>query len=222
MRFESKLRHVSDNKAIVHVTGWLNDQNLGSALGEGATVEVAEDRALARLNNRINSKANNLTSINVIDEDNTRNSLKVELPISEKIEKGNINQEPSDWSNELAAIESEIERLKWSREDEINFLDKNLGYNNRNKITNYNDILMYLNLLKKIDDKNQNKVINKNINILINESDIILRDLSWNNSQGREYLQKEFNVSTRKELNEEQLISFVEKLKIIRNQYQSY
>tara|TARA_B100000945_G_scaffold31047_1_gene21310 strand:- start:1495 stop:2163 length:669 start_codon:yes stop_codon:yes gene_type:complete len=222
MRFESKLRHVSDNKAIVHVTGWLNDQNLGSALGEGATVEVAEDRAIARLNNRINSKANNLTSINVIDEDNTRNSLKVELPISEKIEKGNINQEPSDWSNELAAIESEIERLKWSREDEINFLDKNLGYNNRNKITNYNDILMYLNLLKKIDDKNQTKVINENINILINESDIILRDLSWNNTQGREYLQKEFNVSTRKELNEEQLISFVEKLKIIRNQYQSY
>ena len=222
MRFESKLRHVSDNKVIVHVTGWLNDQNLGSALGEGATVEVAEDRALARLNNRINSKANNLTSINVIDEDNTRNSLKVELPISEKIEKGNINQEPSDWSNELAAIESEIERLKWSREDEINFLDKNLGYNNRNKITNYNDILMYLNLLKKIDDKNQTKVINENINILINESDIILRDLSWNNTQGREYLQKEFNVSTRKELNEEQLISFVEKLKIIRNQYQSY
>ena len=222
MRFESKLRHVSDNKVIVHVTGWLNDQNLGSALGEGATVEVAEDRAIARLNNRINSKANNLTSINVIDEDNTRNSLKVELPISEKIEKGNINQEPSDWSNELAAIESEIERLKWSREDEINFLDKNLGYNNRNKITNYNDILMYLNLLKKIDDKNQNKVINENINILINESDIILRDLSWNNTQGREYLQKEFNVSTRKELNEEQLISFVEKLKIIRNQYQSY
>ena len=222
MRFESKLRHVSDNKAIVHVTGWLNDQNLGSALGEGATVEVAEDRAIARLNNRINSKANNLTSINVIDEDNTRNSLKVELPISEKIEKGNINQEPSDWSNELAAIESEIERLKWSREDEINFLDKNLGYNNRNKITNYNDILMYLNLLKKIDDKNQTKVINENINILINESDIILRDLSWNNTQGREYLQKEFNVSTRKELNEKQLISFVEKLKIIRNQYQSY
>ena len=57
---------------------------------------------------------------------------------------------------------------------------------------------------------------------LIEESDIILRDLSWDHIQGREYLQKEFNVSTRKELNEKQLISFVEKLKSIRNQYLSH
>ena len=55
------------------------------------------------------------------------------------------------------------------------------------------------------------------LNTLIEESDIILRDLSWDHLQGREYLQKEFNVSTRKELSEKQLISFVEKLKSIRN-----
>ena len=79
---------------------------------------------------------------------------------------------------------------------------------------------MYLGHLKNIDDKNKSTVINENINLLIEESDSILRDLSWNNTQGREYLQKEFNVSTRKQLNEKQLISFVEKLKIIRNQYQ--
>ena len=38
MRIESKLCHVSDNKVIVQVTGWLNDQNLGSALAEGPSV----------------------------------------------------------------------------------------------------------------------------------------------------------------------------------------
>jgi hypothetical protein len=47
-------------------------------------------------------------------------------------------------------------------------------------------------------------------------------DLSWDNKQGREYLQKEFSVSTRKELTEKQLIIFVEKLKSIRNQYLSH
>ena len=78
---------------------------------------------------------------------------------------------------------------------------------------------MYLSLLKKTDIQNQFKVSNGNINTLIEESEIILRDLSWDHKQGREFLQKEFNVITRKELSETQLVSFVEKLKLIRNEY---
>ena len=46
MRIESKLCHVSENKVIVHVNGWLNDKKLGSALAEGPTVEIAEDNAI--------------------------------------------------------------------------------------------------------------------------------------------------------------------------------
>ncbi len=38
MRIESKLCHISENKAVVQVNGWLNDRNLGSALAEGPTV----------------------------------------------------------------------------------------------------------------------------------------------------------------------------------------
>ena len=49
MRIESKLCHVSDNKVIVHVTGWAHEQNLGTALAEGITVEDAEDKAISRL-----------------------------------------------------------------------------------------------------------------------------------------------------------------------------
>ena len=147
------------------------------------------------------------------------NSEKVELPKREKVEDINITHEPNDWSSELTAIDAEIERLKWSRDDEINFLEKTLGYNNRNKITSYTDIVKYLSLLKKTDIPNQFKVSNGNLNTLIEESDIILRDLSWDHKQGREFLQKEFNVLTRKELSETQLVSFVEKLKLIRNEY---
>ena len=79
--------------------------------------------------------------------------------------------------------------------------------------------MKYLSLLKKTDIKNPLKVANGNPNDLIEESDIILRDLSWDHKQGREFLQKEFNVLTRKELSETQLVSFVEKLKLIRNEY---
>lgn len=216
MRIESKLCHVSDNKAIVQVTGWADDQILGSALAEGTTVEVAEDKAISRLNKRINIVINNETKINSIIEDKVKLPLKIELS---KSEKKNIINEPSDWSNELTAIDSEIERLKWSREDEIKFLEKNLGYNSRNKITNYNDIVKYVNLLKNINSPMQSMLNNTNINTLIEESDNILKDLSWDHLQGREYLQKEFNVSTRKELSEQQLIAFVEKLKSVRDKY---
>tara|TARA_B100000214_G_scaffold358424_1_gene318917 strand:+ start:147 stop:806 length:660 start_codon:yes stop_codon:yes gene_type:complete len=216
MRIESKLCHLSENKAIVQVNGWLNEQKLGSALAEGVTVEIAEDKAISRLKKRLKTITNDESTIISSNDKKIIKSGKVELP---KSEKNIINKQPSDWSSELTAIDSEIERLKWTRDDEINFLEKNLGINSRNKITNYNEILNYLSLLKKVDNKNLSIQDNLNIKNLIDESDIILRHLSWNHIQGREYLQKEFNVSTRKELNEEQLILFVEKLKSIRNQY---
>ena len=228
MRIESNLCHISENRAVVQVDGWINDIKIGSALAEGLTVEVAEDKAISRLNKRINAVTKNEEIIKSINENKNKTPLKIELPKSdkielpkrEKIENANILQEPSDWSSELTSIDSEIQRLKWSRDDEINFLEKNLGYNNRNKITNYDDIVKYLELLKKTPIQNLSNVVNENINTLIEKSDSILKDLSWNHIQGREFLQKEFNVSTRKELSQEQLVSFIEKLKSIRNQYQ--
>ena len=214
MRIESKLSHLSENKVIVQVTGWEDGQNLGSALAEGLTVEAAEDKAISRLNKRLNLVSNVESKKVSINEDKIKNQ-KIELPKS-----GNINNtnEPTDWSNELIEIDSEIHRLKWSRDDENRFLETNLGYKKRNNITSYNDILRYLNLLKNISKPSQFEVVNKSINSLMEESDNILRDLSWDNTRGRDYLQKEFNVSTRKELNEEQLSSFVAKLKLVRNQ----
>jgi len=214
MRIESKLCHLTEKKAIVKVNGWLDEKKLGSALAEGPTVEVAEDKAISRLNKRINGVPNSEAVTNLVQEDKTINPSKNELPKSEKI---NLNNEPSDWSNELTAIDLELKRLNWSRDDEINFLVKTLGYNNRSKITKYNDIVKYLCLLKNKDNQKQLVELNSNINNLIEESDAILSDLSWDHIRGREYLQKEFNVSTRKELSEKQLISFVKKLKSIQN-----
>tara|TARA_Y100001968_G_scaffold330383_1_gene382098 strand:- start:21 stop:689 length:669 start_codon:yes stop_codon:yes gene_type:complete len=219
MRIESKLCYVSENKAVVQVNGWINDKNLGSALAEGQTVEIAEDKAILRLNTRINSIPNTLESNHTIKEDKINTPIKVQLPKGENIENIKLNDEPSDWSDELTEIDSEILRLKWSRDDEMMFLKKTFGYNHRNKITNYRDIVKYLSLLKKTDNQSKSKLVNVNILSLIEQSDKLLSDLSWDHTQGRQYLQKEFNVSTRKELNEIQLISFVEKLESIRNQY---
>tara|TARA_B100001250_G_C19761436_1_gene772654 strand:+ start:36 stop:695 length:660 start_codon:yes stop_codon:yes gene_type:complete len=217
MRIESKLCHFSENKVIVKVDGWLHEKNLGSALAEGPTVEIAEDKAISRLSNRINKKTNEDLSLQSNNQIKIKDPLKVELPKSDKFDKITFNQEPSDWSNELTAIDVEIERLKWTRDDEINFLKNNLGFNNRSNITDYNDIIKYLEVLKKIDNVTSTNVINTSITNLIEESDIILRDLNWDHKQGRQFLQDEFNVLTRKELDEKQLTSFVAKLKSIRN-----
>ena len=225
MRIESKLCHISENKAVVQVYGWINEKNVGSALAEGTTVELAEDKAILRLNKRINMKYDNEDDAELkISQDNSEKikpKLKVELPIKDKPQIEDFNQEPNDWSNELIAIDSEIKRLNWSRDDEISFLQKNIGYNNRNKITKYDELINYLNILKKVEIPNPSKSNSFDINRIIEESDNVLKDLSWDYKKGREYLQREFNVSTRKELNEKQLISFLSKLKAIRNDYLS-
>tara|TARA_Y100001968_G_C19366975_1_gene723055 strand:+ start:129 stop:794 length:666 start_codon:yes stop_codon:yes gene_type:complete len=218
MRIESKLCHFSDNKAIVQVNGWVNDINIGSALAEGPNVEVAEDKAISRLKNRINTNNMNEEANNMPTANKNNETLKNELINTTKIETSKIDEEPVDWSNELNAIDSEIKKLNWTRDDENKFLEKNLGYKNRNTITKYNELVNYLNMLIKINNSNSSKQNIPNLKTLIEESEIILKELSWDHNQGREYLRNEFNVSTRKELNESQLRSFVYKLKSIRNQ----
>ena len=219
MRIESKLCHISENRVVVQVSGWLNEKNLGSSMAEGITVEIAEDKAILRLNKRLNMNSIKEENIDLTNQNKLNNKVKLELPSKEKLKTTNFSQEPTDWSNELIAIDAEIQRLSWSREDEIRFLNKTLGFNNRNKITKYSDLVNYLSKLKELKKLNLSEESNKSSKILIDESDILLRDLSWDNKKGREFLQNEFNVSTRMELDEEQLRSFVEKLMAIKNQY---
>ena len=80
MRIESKLCHVSESKTIVLVYGWLNDKNLGSALGEGPTVDAAEDKAISRLNKRVSPSTNNYETLKSINQSNVETPFKVELP----------------------------------------------------------------------------------------------------------------------------------------------
>ena len=218
MRIESKLCYISENKAIVQVNGWVNEKNVGSALAEAETVELAEEKAILRLSKRLDKMQGNEKSIKVKKDFIKNNPIKIETAKSlGEIDKENINKEPNDWSNELTAIDSEVNRLNWTREDEIMFLEKNLNINNRNKITKFKDLISYLTMLRKINQDNTSSSHTLDIVGLIKESEVILKELSWDHIKGREFLQKEFNVSTRKELDEKQLISFIEKLKSMRN-----
>tara|TARA_Y100001968_G_scaffold136799_1_gene124968 strand:- start:9741 stop:10406 length:666 start_codon:yes stop_codon:yes gene_type:complete len=216
MRIESHLCHISENRAIVLSKGWNENDYIGSALGEATTAEEAEDKAILRLKQRLNSGRFKDTAVknkfDSIDIERNKGEINNEIVVKDNLLK---NDEPSDWSIELTKIDSEIKRLEWSKSDENLFLEKNLGYKHRSKIINYNDLIKYLDLLKSLDCKLSN---NDEIKNLLDESDSLLKELSWDNLKGREYLQNEFQVSTRKELDIKQLNSFVNKLKSIRYQ----
>ena len=84
MRIESKLCHISENKAVVLVNGWLEDKNVGSALAEGTTVEDAEDKAISRLNKRLNIFNGKEEKVIINNTKLINKPSAVELPISDK------------------------------------------------------------------------------------------------------------------------------------------
>jgi hypothetical protein len=57
MQLRARLVHADDHRRVVEVSAREGDQALGSALGEGATAEEAEDRAIARLRQRLGAAA---------------------------------------------------------------------------------------------------------------------------------------------------------------------
>ena len=143
MRIESKLCHITENKVIVKASGWVNDKKVGSSLAEAETVEMAEDKAISRLINRVGQHR---------EENSSNTNLKVNSSIKDKITKSTIHnktqsinaiEEPNDWSNELTSIDIQLRRLRWSKEDENDFLEKKFGYNNRTKITKYTELIKY-------------------------------------------------------------------------------
>ena len=87
MDFRSELCHIEQTRAIVRVTAWNGDVNLGNTFGEAETAELAEDRAIKRLLKRMNSKQNDilnnssnlLPEVNDIPTDNSNNTNKDHL-----------------------------------------------------------------------------------------------------------------------------------------------
>ena len=218
MRIESNLCHISESKAVVCAYGWINEKKIGSALGEAENVEKAEDNAIARLKLRVD-KPN--------AKDNTDKIIKTENEIDNvnyKLNNKNIdlitlqnNSDPTDWSKELAEIDIEIKKLNWTRDEESLFIKKLFGYSNRQNITKYKELISYLEKLRELNKQTINTLANNSNESLISESDKILNELSWDYTKGREYLQNEFNVSTRKDLTHDKLMLFVNKLKSIKN-----
>ena len=230
MQIQVKLCHTDPNRCIVHVSGWQGGEHLGSALGEGPTAESAEDRALGRLIQRLANKTSHLNDSDLVETQETKtdastNKRLIRVPfqkdeqnhqpknteqLSTSEHQVDAQTDPEDWSDELAAIDHELQRIGWDREQEMLYLQKCFGHSSRHRITRYSELNAYLNQLKELKPGEGPNEAGKPLRRtdLLNQCDQLLEKLRWTPEQGRRYLQEQLKARSRQQLNDQQLLSF--------------
>ena len=238
MQIRAELCHVDTLRCIVRVEAWVDGSLQGSALGEAATAEEAEERALRRLNSRLGSTEEPQLPLNSarpeapqVDEPNPK-QLPVERP--RKIDQTQPSSaphppatlqvpvtpadntpsetptDPDDWSDELTAIDMEIRRIGWSREQEQEYLTRAFGLGSRHKLTRYADLVAYLRQLKLIQANDDASIAPAPIRRgdLLQQGDAMLKQLGWSSDQARTFLQQQLGATSRQQLSDEQLLQF--------------
>ena len=237
MQIRAELCHVDTLRCIVRVEAWLDGSLQGSALGEAATAEEAEERALRRLNSRLVSTEgaqqppNSARSEARVDEptpkqvpverprkiDQTQPSSAPHSPATQQVPVTPADNAPSetptdpdDWSDELTAIDMEIRRIGWSREQEQEYLTRAFGLGSRHKLTRYADLVAYLRQLKLIQANDDASTAPAPIRRgdLLQQGDAMLKQLGWSSDQARTFLQQQLGATSRQQLSDEQLLQF--------------
>ncbi|KGG15319.1 MULTISPECIES: hypothetical protein [unclassified Prochlorococcus] len=222
MEFNSELCHVDSTKIIVKIT--ISEQlvNLGSALGEGSNVIEAEDNAIKRVLERLTNIENNnnypkKTNFKINSTTNSNSdtismkSSEVQRTISEKTPFNDKNhQVPTDWSEELMQIQQQIDRLSLKKQDEDRLIKFYLDYPSKDRINDYDDLLILIYLLKMISTSTPTNEITEVLNKdnLIARSTKHLAELEWNTDIARNFLYSEFTVKSRSDLNMKKLLKF--------------
>ncbi len=118
--------------------------------------------------------------------------------------------DPEDWSGELAALELQLRRLGWQRDQEATYLQRAFGHPHRNRLTNYGDLLAYLHALEGLgtgaDPTTATVPLRRSE--LLSQCDALLSQLGWDAEQGRALLERELQVASRQQLNDQQLLHF--------------
>ena len=235
MQIRAELCHVDTLRCIVRVEAWLDGSLQGSALGEAATAEEAEERALRRLNSRLGSTEGPQQPVNSARPEAPRwmSQIRSRCPWSgrEKLSRpsprllhpppathqvpvtpadnapSETPTDPDDWSDELTAIDMEIRRIGWSREQEQEYLTRAFGLGSRHKLTRYADLVAYLRQLKLIQANDDASTAPAPIRRgdLLQQGDAMLKQLGWSSDQARTFLQQQLGATSRQQLSDEQL-----------------
>ena len=118
--------------------------------------------------------------------------------------------DPDDWSDELAAVDLEIRRIGWDREQERSYLERAFGHSSRHKLTRYSDLVAYLKRLKVLEPGTPVEAapVPLRRSDLISQGDQMLQSLGWTSDQARNFLNQHLGSNSRQSLSDEQLLSF--------------
>lgn len=118
--------------------------------------------------------------------------------------------DPEDWSEELAELDVQLQRLGWDRSQEGVYLERCFGHPSRSRITSYGDLVSVLRGLRVLQagTSPSQAAVPLRRSDLLQQSDQLLQTLRWDAAQGRELLEQHFQLSSRQQLNDEQLLQF--------------
>jgi len=198
------LLHADTEKVVVRVS-CINAGVVAAALGEAPGAEEAEDRALARLQQRL---AHTPRQSQITAPAQRINPEPITEPITEVINEP--IQEPEDWSDELTAVELELQRLGWDRHQEGIYLERAFALASRNRLVNYADLVIYLKALRTLEPpcSAATAAIPLLRAAMLKASDQLLSQLQWGADQGRSFLAEHFGHSSRLQLSDDQLQQF--------------
>ena len=241
-----ELLHADAQRVIVRISAG-QGLALQSALGEGSTAEIAEDRARQRLSQlaaqppvQTPSPAPAPAAAPVVAPAPVPASASPSPPPQPQLELQPIPEkqptspvpsaparpadelplmqepvheppaEPDDWSEELTAVEMELQRLGWQREQEGEFLQRAFGHPSRTRLVNYADVVAYLKALRCLEPgcSPASAPVPLRRPDLLRCSDELLGQLQWGAAQGRELLEEQFGKASRQQLSDEQLLQF--------------
>ena len=254
MRTQAQLCHIDTNRCVVLVTAYGETDVMGSALGEGATAEQAEDRALQRLNERFNNVSDAPLRLSKAEpvkrlpanapeppaeeaptpepvepaetpkplaapatppaQKATNDAMQAELAMppasAESSPPSEAPTDPEDWSDELAAVDLELQRVGWERDQERSYLERAFGHGSRHKLTRYSDLIAYLKRLKALEPATAVEAAPVPLRRadLIIQGDQMLQTLQWSGEQAHNFLQQELGATSRQSLSDEQLLTF--------------
>ena len=220
MRTQARLCHIDERRCVVEVMVIGAEGVIASALGQGTDAESAEDRALSRLQQRLAATpappAAPPSAAPIAAPAPAALPAPVPAPAApveaapEPESPSEAPTDPEDWSDELAAIDLELQRLGWDRQQERLYLERAFGHGSRHRLTRYSDLVAFLKRLRSLEPgiSADSAPVPLRRSDLISQGDQMLQTLRWSSAQAREFLQQHLQASSRQQLSDEQLLQF--------------